>query len=318
MSEAAEALAKVAALNPGYSSYDMLEVLIAIAKLLLGTFAFVLIGWLGARDKRIGGVLLTFPLLNGIAMLTGADPIGIAGTVYLIVVWNCILFLLAIYRYEWLPPLPASWDAEAKIIARSLCWVALWSVGATALAWFRDDLSSAHWLFFLQLAFAVLYLWHWWGASPSRPSPTFAAMWFNRQGLLRVAAFVLLFVALSMIAYLGKDARWVGWASALPLPGIFALAMLSVTQAKADLLSVADTVLLGPLLVIPFNGLLARVIVHLRTEQAGAIAEIATVIVFWALAAAVVFLFLPLFARWRDRLRVVAVEHPLPNKTEDL
>jgi hypothetical protein len=29
-------------------------------------------------------------------------------------------------------------------------------------------------------------------------------------------------------------------------------------------------------------------------------------------------LFLPLFARWRDRLRVVAVEHPLPNKTEDL
>jgi hypothetical protein len=72
------------------------------------------------------------------------------------------------------------------------------------------------------------------------------------------------------------------------------------------------------LLVIPFNWLLARVIMHLRTEQAGAIAEIATVIVFWALAAAVVFLFLPLFARWRDRLRVVVVEHPLPNKTEDL
>jgi hypothetical protein len=282
----------------------MLEVLFALAKVLLAVLAFVLVGWLGARDKRIGGVLLTFPLLNGIAMLTGADPIGIAGTVYLVVAWNCILFLLAIYRYERLPPLPVSWGEEAKIIARSLFWVLLWSVGATALAAFRDDLSSARWLFFLQFAFAALYIACWWSAPSSRSSLTFAAMWLNRQGLLRVASFVLVFVALSAIAYFGKDARWVGWASALPLPGIFALAMLSVTQVKADLLAVADTVLLGPLLVIPFNWLLAHVIIHLRGEQAGAVTEIATVIVFWALAAALVFLFLPLFARWRDGLKL--------------
>jgi hypothetical protein len=280
----------------------MLEILFALAKLLIATLAFLLIGWFGTRDKRIGGVLLTFPLLNGIAMLTGADPIGIAGTVYLIVVWNCILFLLAIYRYEWLPPLPVSWGEQAKISARSLFWIALWSAGATTLAWFRDDLSSAHWLFFLQLPFAVLYVWHWWSTSPSRPSPTFAAMWFTRQGLLRVASFVFVFAALSTVAYFEKDARWVGWASALPLPGIFALAMLSVTQTRADLLSLADTLLLGPSLVIPFNWLLARVIIHLRSEQAGATAEIATVVVFWVFAAALVFVFLPRFARWRDRV----------------
>src|SRR6516165_3724389 len=255
----------------------MLEVLFALAKVLLAVLAFVLVGWLGARDKRIGGVLLTFPLLNGIAMLTDADPVGIAGTVYLVVMWNCVLFLLAIYRYEWLPPLPVSWGEQSKISARSLFWVALWLVGATVLAWFRDDLSSARWLFFLQLALAVPYLWRWWSTPSSHPSPTFAAMWFTRQGLLRVASFVLVFAALSTIAYFEKDARWVGWASALPLPGIFALAMLSVTQARAGLLSLADTVLLGPLLVIPFNWLLARVIIHLRSEQAGAIAEIATV-----------------------------------------
>ena len=291
----------------------MLEALVAVAKLLLAVLAFVLVGWLGARDKRIGGVLLTFPLLNGIAMLTGADPIGIAGTVYLVVAWNCILFLLAIYRYEWLPPLPVNWGEEAKIIARSLFWVAMWSVGATALAAFRDDLSSAGWLFFLQLAFAVFYIACCWSAPSSRAFLTFAAMWLNRQGLLRVVAFILVFVALSAIAYSGKDARWVGWASALPLPGIFALAMLSATQAKADLLSVADTVLLGPLLVIPFNWLLARVIIHLRGEQAGAVTEIAMVIVFWASAAALVFLFLPLFARWRDGLkRGSASRRPIP------
>jgi hypothetical protein len=280
----------------------MLELSIAVGKLLLGTLAFVLVGWFGARDKRIGAMLLTFPLLNGIAMLTGAEPIGIARTVYLVVVWNCILFLLAIYRYEWLPPLPVKWDDETKIITRSLFWVALWSVGATALAWFRDDLPSARQLFLLQLAFAALYICFCWSAPSSRSSLTFGAMWLNRQGLLRVACFVFVFLVLSAIAYFGKDARWVGWASALPLPGIFALAMLSVMQPKADLLSVADTVLLGPLLVIPFNWLLARAVIHLRSEQAGAIAEIATVLVFWALAAALVFLLLPLLAGWRDRL----------------
>jgi hypothetical protein len=286
----------------------MLELLITIAKLLLGTLAFVLVGWLGARDKRIGGVLFTFPLLNGIAMLTGADPIGIAETVYLVVVWNCILFLLAIYRYEWLPPVPVRWDDESKIIARSLFWVIVWSVGATALAWFRDDLSSARWLFLLQLIFVVLYVRHWWSVSPSRSFVTFRAMWLNRQGMLRVGCFVVVFLVLSAVAYLGKDARWVGWASALPLPGIFALATLSVTQAKGDLLALADTVIFGPLLVIPFNWLLAHTIIHLRGEQAGGIAEIATAIVFWAFAAALVFLLVPLFARWRD----------LPKETENL
>ena len=198
--------------------------------------------------------------------------------------------------------MPLTWSDEARIIVRSLFWVALWSVGATALAFLRDDLSSARWLFFLQLALAVLYVSYRWSASSSRPSPTFAAMWFNRHGLLRVACFVFVFLVLSLIAYFGKDARWVGWGSALPLPGIFALAMLSVTQGRADLLSVADTVLLGPLLAIPFNWLLARVIMHLRSEQAGGIAEIATVAVFLTVAAAVVLLLLPLFARWRDRL----------------
>jgi hypothetical protein len=61
-----------------------------IAKLILGIAAFVLIGWLGARDKRVGGVLLTFPLLNGIAMLTGIDPLGMAGAIYLVMMWNCL------------------------------------------------------------------------------------------------------------------------------------------------------------------------------------------------------------------------------------
>jgi len=271
-----------------------------LIKLLLGVLTFVLVGWLGARDKRIGGVLLTFPLLNGIAMLTGIDPDGIARTIYLVCIWNCLLFLVAMHRYAWLPPLAAGVDPEIKIVARVGVWIALWAAGAALLAEFREELPSAAWLFAIVLvAAAVFVAGRWRRTMPSRP-PTFAAMWHNARGLGRIACFIAAFLLLFAVAEFGHSARWVGWASALPLPGIFALAILSVMQDEDDLCALGDTVLIGPLLVIPFNWLLSRVIVALRVADAGTPAEIATVVVFWAVAAALVFAVLPPFARWRD------------------
>jgi len=285
-----------------------MDIPIAATKLLLGIVAFALIGWLGARDKRIGGVLFTFPLLNGIAMLTGADPLGIAGTIYLVVVWNGGFFLLLMEWFELLPPLPRGLHREAKIIIRIVVWMALWAVGATALAVLRDALSFAGWLFLLQLVAATLWIARGWRAPPPMASPSaisFSLMWLNRSGALRIACFVAAFLLLLGIAAITPDARWIGWASAVPLPGIFALATLSATQARDDLKSLGDTVLLGPLLVIPFNWLLSRAIIDLRLQAAGPTAEIVTVVAFWAVAAAVVFALVPMFARWRDRRRAV-------------
>jgi uncharacterized membrane protein (GlpM family) len=273
-----------------------------IAKLILGIAAFVLIGWLGARDKRIGGVLLTFPLLNGIAMLTGADPLGMAGAIYLVMMWNCLLFLFVIHRYRWLPPLPAAWNAEAIIVLRVVTWTLLWAVGAALLARFRDTLSVAPVLFAIQLALVALYMSRWWHPPPPASPATFRDMWLNGSGAVRIACFVAAFALLSAVAYVARDSRWVGSASALPLPGLFALATLSVTQSKQDIASLGDTVLLGPLLFIPFNALLARAIIVLRAEQAGTLAEIAAVMAFWAVTAGLVFGLLPPIARWRDRL----------------
>ena len=277
------------------------EIAIFAVKLLLAVLAFVLVGWFGARDKRIGGVLLTFPLLNGIAMLTGIDPSGIARTIYLVVIWNSFLFLVAMHRFEWLPPLPARWDPELKIVSRALCWVVLWAAGAALLAWFRDDLPAAGWLFALQSALVAYYVARRWRRRVTTSGPTFLGMWHNWRGYVRIACFVVVFLLLSVVAYVGHSARWVGWASALPLPGIFALATLSATQTKEDLLPLGDTVLLGPLLVIPFNWLLAHAIAGIRIEHAGTPGEIVTVVVFWAVAAALVFAVVPPFAGWRDR-----------------
>ena len=278
------------------------EILLIITKLILGIVAFVLIGWFGARDKRVGGVLLTFPLLNGIAMLTGADPLGMAGTIYLVMMWNCLLFLFVIHRYERLPPLPAALNAEATIVLRVVIWTLLWAIGAVVLAWFRDALSVAPVLFVIQFVLVVGYLAYWWRPPPPLAKPSFRAMWLNGSGAIRIFCFVVAFALLSVVAYADDDSRWVGWASALPLPGLFALATLSVTQDKPDIASLGDTVLLGPLLYIPFNALLARAIIALRAEQAGTLAEIATVVAAWAITAALVFGLVPQIARWRDSL----------------
>ena len=271
-----------------------------IAKLVLGIAAFVLVGWLGARDKRIGGVLLTFPLLNGIAMLTGADPLGMAGAIYLVMMWNCLLFLFVIHRYAWLPPLPATMNGEVTIVLRVATWTLLWAAGGVLLASLRDVLSVAPVLFVIQLALVIWYVRRWWRPAPPVSAVTFRSFWLNGSGAVRIACFVAAFALLSAVAYAAKDSRWVGAASALPLPGLFALATLSVTQDREDIAALGDTVLLGPLLYIPFNALLARAIIALRAEQAGTAAEIATVVAFWAVTAAIVFGAVPQFARWRD------------------
>jgi uncharacterized membrane protein (GlpM family) len=273
-----------------------------IAKLFLGIAAFVLVGWFGARDKRVGGVLFTFPLLNGIAMLTGADPLGMAGAIYLVMMWNCLLFLLVVRRYRWLLPLPAALNAEATIVLRVIAWILLWAAGAVLLARFRDTLSDAPVLFAIELALVAFYTALCWRPSPPMSLVTFRGMWLNGSGAIRIACFVVAFAVLSIVAYVAKDSRWVGLASALPLPGLFALATLTVMQDKQDIASLGDTVLLGPLLYIPFNALLARAIIHLRAEQAGTLAEIATVVAFWAITAAIVFGAVPQIARWRDSL----------------
>jgi hypothetical protein len=278
------------------------EILEIVSKLILGAAAFVLVGWLGARDKRIGGMLLTFPLLNGIAMLTGGDPLGMAGAIYLVMMWNCLLFLAVIHRYPNVPPLPASLNAEATIVLRVAAWTLLWTVGAVVLAWFRNILSVAPLLFAIQFALVAWWMARRW--QPPRPAVkvTFRKMWLSGSGAVRIACFVAAFALLSVVAYVEKDSRWVGLASALPLPGLFAFATLSVTQNRKDIASLGDTVLLGPLLYIPFNALLARAIIALRAAQASTLAEIATVVAFWAITAALVFGLVPQIARWRDSL----------------
>jgi hypothetical protein len=91
-------------------------------------------------------------------------------------------------------------------------------------------------------------------------------------------------------------------ASALPLPGLFALAALSV-QRKEQMLAIRDTVLLGPVLVVPFNWLFGLLAMCLPSGASGQILGAFALIVAWSVAFVGVLHVLPLFEQHLDGRR---------------
>jgi hypothetical protein len=232
---------------------------LAVVKLLFALAAFVFIGLVGPRNRRVAGLLLTFPILNGIALMTDAQPFRVAETISVMVMLNSAMFFAIIVGIDRLPPGAARLPELLALLYRLLAWTVIWLVCARVLTQARDALPSSLVLFVLQcgvVAVAVRTLWQ--PAAPVRTIGTPSSLletcisWGARTTL-----FVLAFGVLLYTAKHATDPRWVGMASSLPLPGLFALAYLSTKQPKQDLRPIADTVLFGPLLVIPFNFLFA-------------------------------------------------------------
>jgi len=281
-------------------------------KLSLGVAAFMFIAVAGIRYKRVAGVLLTFPILNGIALLTGADPFTVASAIAPVVIFNSLLFFAVISYCPSLPPIPKDSHSLVKFFARVLSWSAIWGCAAFLLTDNRGALPSGWMLFLVQSCIVALFLY--WGWTPRSPpvapaeSPSgFPVMWryFATASMaLRLGAFLAVFFLLLYVAGLGGDAKWVGMVSALPLPGICALAMLSADEADhRNLYPIRDTVLFGPLLVIPFNGAFSFVVLSLPDGTPGRWLGVAALVAFWLAAGCFVFLAVPRIARILDRWR---------------
>ena len=92
-------------------------------------------------------------------------------------------------------------------------------------------------------------------------------------------------------------------ASALPLPGLFALAALTDDTAAAErnqLLPMRDTVFLGPLLVIPFNWAFSHILAaHLPPDLV--LLRYLLLFAMWIIAALAVLLLVPRLATTLDR-----------------
>ena len=227
------------------------------AKLAFGTLAFLLIGWIGSSDdRRVAGAMLTFPVLNGIGLVTSPDknPVALTAAMMPIIVLNGCLCFAFVVAFRWARSARGE-DRTASYatgIAAALAWgvLAIWlapqidpqlpppavitafyvvtaSVGSVAL-WSRVGRRSA--------------------ARTAAATVTFGAFWWQRRW--RVVLFGISLFALLVAAQIW-DAAWVGRLSALPIVPLFVLAGLAIDDADS-LPAIRDTILLGPGLAMIF------------------------------------------------------------------
>ena len=273
-------------------------------KLPLALAVFAVIAYAGTADRRIAGVLFTFPILNGIAIVTSSDPVRVADAIYPLVMFNCVLFALLIS----FPRMPlARWPRDGRLIARVVVSSIVWFAGAYLITDLRADLPGAAMLFVVAAIIAAGFMFRFWCAQPADGGkvqhPTFLSFWINPAGAGRVALFVVAYACLSFASHAALDEKWVGMASALPLPGLFALATLIEEAERAPavtLTALRDTVFLGPLLVIPFNWTFAHTLVDFMPENS-LILRYVLLLALWAVAALAVVLIVPPLAKYFDR-----------------
>ena len=279
---------------------------LALVKLLLSVGIFAVTGYLGRfYDKRIAGVLLTFPILNGIGILTGGDPLAVANSISAVVIVNGILLFMAIRFVGALPPLPAGLSANATLAARLIVWTLLWAAGAWSVVNWRDSLPGPAVLIAAQCTLAALVAGVAWRA-PGKPDSAperipFLTFWTSPAGRTRLALFTLCCIAL-LVAANHWESKWVGMLSALPLPGLFAVATLSVLESRKDFAVIADSVLFGPIFVIAFNWTYAHIVLRLP-DTAHTTLGLAALVLLLAVNAALIFWIVPRISAYLDARR---------------
>jgi hypothetical protein len=277
--------------------------LVFLIKLPLALAVFLLIAYAGTISQRIAGVLFTFPILNGVAIITSPDPVAVAEAIYPLVIFNCALFAIVTSFPHALPPVSMALPPAARLILRVIAWSAAWLIGALALTSFHEALPGGAVLLAGAAIFALAFMAACWspqaraGRAASRAD--FVSFWGNRVGLWRIAFFCLTYVALVLVAGHALDQKWVGMASALPLPGFFALGTLIDAADGADVRAIRDTLFLGPLLVIPFNWTFSHLLAFV---PAPALAYI-LLFAWWAIAAVAVIVMVPRIAVFLDARR---------------
>ena len=284
--------------------------LLFLLKLPLALAVFLIVAYAGTVSRRIAGVLLTFPILNGIAIIASPQPVVVADAIYPLVIFNCVLFALVMTFPRTLPPV-AKLPRTPRLFARVLVWSLAWFAGAYLVTDFRAAIPGGGVLLAVSAAFAILFVFACWtksapadrGGASSSHWRGFIAFWANRIGAGRIALFILAYACLFWASYTALDEKWVGMASALPLPGFFAVATLmddaEHAHAARTLLPMRDTLFLGPALVIPFNGMFAHAM--LAVSEGATVSRYFILFCFWAVAALAVVLLVPRLAAYFDR-----------------
>jgi uncharacterized membrane protein len=235
----------------------------------------------------------------------------VADAIYPLVIFNCVLFALVISFPDALPPVRAL-PRTLRLFTRVTAWSLVWVAGAYLLTDFRAAIPGAGILLAGSAVFAVLFIAFCWsrvvpaeraGAIDRAPHwRRFMAFWGNRIGAGRIAFFVLAYACLFWVSRTALDEKWVGMASALPLPGFFAVAALmddTESNPSSTLLPMRDTLFLGPALVIPFNWVFAHLVTAFPPDAF--VARYVLLFALWAVAAFALVLLVPRLAAYFDR-----------------
>jgi hypothetical protein len=289
--------------------------LIIAIKLALGLIAFLIIGYVGQfYDKRIAGLLLTFPILNAVGILTGADPFAVADAISAVVVINGLLFYLLLSYPDFVPRFRGSRGPASRLLMQLAGWTLMWLLAAFIVTALRERLPGAAFFLILQAAITLFLTWRNW--TPLAASITAANsrkigwrahahsffFWAAVGARFRIALFVITCGIILAVAYF-SESKWVGMVSALPLPGFFALALLiDFAPNPRELYAIRDTVLFGPMLIIIFNWLYAHVVALLpEAPHERLILGMLAAFAYWTIYAALIFIATPLVARVFDR-----------------
>ena len=185
-----------------------------LIKLPLALLVFLLVAYAGTVSKRIAGVLLTFPILNGIAIIASDDPVTVADAIYPLVIFNCVLFAIVISFARVAPPVDAL-PRRSRLVVRVIIWAIAWFAGAYLITDFREQIFGAAVLLVGSVIVAVAFMILCWsGAAPPAPNKdacvthhgrAFTSFWLNSTGLWRIVLFALAYGCLFSV--LARRAR---------------------------------------------------------------------------------------------------------------
>jgi hypothetical protein len=235
-------------------------------KLILGTLAFVWILWT-VRDvnPRAVGMMLTFPALNGVVLLTVTDKVVsemVAG-IFPLMFFNGLLAAIFIGLNRIL--------AGRQGLAIAVCLL-MWFAIAALLEWqvvwpYRWELAVvAAVLIFISAAWAYLTLRQSAVPVPAPLEGQEGLPKFLRDRGPRIALFFVSFLIVSLVAFVLTDAHsLVGRLSALPLVPLFVLHW-AVNARRIDLAELRVAALLGPVTAMGFLFAFSLTLSVIRTD----------------------------------------------------
>lgn len=262
-----------------------------------GTLLYVAFLWLVQIDDwRVAGMMLTFPMLNGMALVAaGAKAHATGRSMVPVVTLNgamCFLFALALAWSEMARAHPLELTVLAGVLWLLVYWwLERWNIGVPARAWPGYVVACA-------LVSAALTYWLWPPCAQAISSAPVRAG--GLAGVLeswgRIGLFVLSLLVVFVVAHVWRDAHAaIGRLGALPLVPLLGLytvgSVLAGDPAAVPKLEIMRSlVLVGWMIALVFAVLLAAYVARTSGARPGGVRQLVVLLLGWGLCLAAITL----------------------------